>query len=295
MHFFSGGERDRAAGGRSLFERTGKRRARNDDAARQALGKGREWSRVSATASSATACCRSTLQQSLFLLDEGCTPAQVDRAMTDWGMAMGPFAVGDLSGLDIGWAIRQRRRSEGSSMVYSAVADRICEAGRLGQKTGKGWYRYEAGSRTPIADPETDRIIDAYRKEVGIAPRAISAEEIVERMVYALVNEGATILEEGIALRASDIDIVYLTGYGFPAHRRSDVPCRQRGPRHGDGCHERLSKGYHGRPVDPVTAACPPCSDRREIQQLIGALMAQAVIVSTARTPLAKAHAVPST
>ena len=132
-------------------------------------------------------------------------------------------------------------------MVYSAVADRICEAGRLGQKTGKGWYRYEAGSRTPIADPGTDRIIDAYRKEIGIAPRAITSEEIVERMVYALVNEGAAILDEGIALRASDIDIVYLTGYGFPAHRGGPMF-------HADSVGldtvtaaiERCSKGYHG-------------------------------------------------
>jgi len=186
-------------------------------------------------------------QQSLFLLDEGCTPQQVDRAMTDWGMAMGPFAVGDLAGLDIGWAIRKRRRSEGSSMVYSAVADRICEAGRLGQKTGKGWYRYEAGSRTPIADPETDRIIDAYRKEIGIAPRAITSEEIVERMVYALVNEGAAILDEGIALRASDIDIVYLTGYGFPAHRGGPMfHADSVGPDTVTAAIERCSKGYHG-------------------------------------------------
>jgi 3-hydroxyacyl-CoA dehydrogenase len=131
-------------------------------------------------------------------------------------MAMGPFAMGDLAGLDIGYAIRKRRRVERPNMYYPAIADRVVEAGRLGQKTGKGWYRYESGSRTPLVDPEVEAMIDAYRRELGIMPRAISDAEIVERCIYALVNEGARILEEGIALRASDIDIVYLTGYGFP-------------------------------------------------------------------------------
>jgi 3-hydroxyacyl-CoA dehydrogenase len=155
-------------------------------------------------------------RQSLLLLEEGASPQQIDGALQAFGMAMGPFAMGDLAGLDIGYAIRKRRRVERPNMYYPAIADRIVEAGRLGQKTGKGWYRYEAGSRTPLVDPEVEAMIDAYRKELGITPRAISDAEIVERCIYALVNEGARILEEGIALRASDIDIVYLTGYGFP-------------------------------------------------------------------------------
>lgn len=158
-------------------------------------------------------------QQSLFLLDEGCSPSQVDAAAKAWGLAMGPFTMGDMAGLDIGWEIRKRRYQERPNFVYSKVGDRICEAGRYGQKTGKGWYKYEAGNRTPIPDPEADAIIEAYRKEIGVKPRKISDAEIVERLIYALVNEAAYILDEGIALRASDIDMVYLTGYGFPAYR----------------------------------------------------------------------------
>jgi 3-hydroxyacyl-CoA dehydrogenase len=121
-----------------------------------------------------------------------------------------------MAGMDIGYAIRQRRYKEKPHMSYSRIGDRVVELGRLGQKTGKGWYRYEPGNRTPLPDPEIDALIDAYRKEIGIKPRAISDEEIVQRCVYALVNEGARILDEGIALRASDIDVAYLAGYGFP-------------------------------------------------------------------------------
>jgi len=158
-------------------------------------------------------------QQSLFLLDEGCSPQQVDAAAQKWGLAMGPFAMGDMAGLDIGWEIRKRRYKERPDFVYSRVGDKVAELGRFGQKTGKGWYLYEAGSRKPIPDPEVDKIISQYRSDNGLKTRPISDEEIVERLIYALVNEGAKILEEGIALRASDIDMVYLTGYGFPPYR----------------------------------------------------------------------------
>ncbi|HEX6689874.1 MAG TPA: 3-hydroxyacyl-CoA dehydrogenase NAD-binding domain-containing protein, partial [Burkholderiales bacterium] len=158
-------------------------------------------------------------QQSLFLADEGASPQQVDAALSKFGMAMGPFTMYDMAGNDIGWEIRKRRYGERPDFVYSKIADRICEQGRFGQKTGKGFYKYEAGNRKPIPDPEVDAIFDAYRKEIGVKKRNISDEEIVERLIYALVNEGAHILEEGIALRASDIDMVYLTGYGFPAYR----------------------------------------------------------------------------
>jgi 3-hydroxyacyl-CoA dehydrogenase len=130
---------------------------------------------------------------------------------------MGPFTMGDMAGLDIGYAIRQRRYVEKPNMRYSQIADRVVELGRNGQKNGKGWYRYEPGNRTPIPDPEVDRVIEDWRRENGVTPRAVSDAEIVERCIYALVVEGAKILEEGIALRASDIDLVYLTGYGFPA------------------------------------------------------------------------------
>jgi 3-hydroxyacyl-CoA dehydrogenase len=158
-------------------------------------------------------------QQSLFLLDEGCSPQQVDAAAQKWGLAMGPFAMGDMAGLDIGWEIRKRRYQERPDFVYSKVGDKIAELGRFGQKTGKGWYLYEAGNRKPIPDPEVDKVISRYRKDNNLETRTISDEEIVERLIYALVNEGAKILEEGIALRASDIDMVYLTGYGFPPFR----------------------------------------------------------------------------
>jgi 3-hydroxyacyl-CoA dehydrogenase len=158
-------------------------------------------------------------QQSLFLIDEGCSPQQVDAAAYKWGMAMGPLAMGDMAGLDIGWEIRKRRYVERPNFVYSKVGDKIAELGRYGQKTGKGWYKYNLPDRKPIPDPEVDAIIEKYRKDNNIKTRQISDEEIVERLIYALVNEAAYILEEGIALRASDIDMVYLTGYGFPPYR----------------------------------------------------------------------------
>ncbi|MGE5096475.1 MAG: 3-hydroxyacyl-CoA dehydrogenase NAD-binding domain-containing protein [Betaproteobacteria bacterium] len=159
------------------------------------------------------------LRQALFLVEEGALPRQVDRALEAFGMAMGPFRMSDLAGLDIGWAIRKRRYIERPDVPYSRVGDRLCEQGRFGQKTGAGWYRYEAGKRDAIPDPAVDKIIAEYRAGKGIAPRPVGEEEIVGRCIYALVNEGARILEEGIAARASDIDLVYLTGYGFPLHR----------------------------------------------------------------------------
>jgi 3-hydroxyacyl-CoA dehydrogenase len=158
-------------------------------------------------------------RQAGFLLEEGCTPAQVDKAVERFGFAMGPFRMGDLAGNDIGWAIRKRRYAEQPNLRYSKTADLLCEMGRFGQKTGAGWYDYQAGKRDAIPSPVVDKMIEDYRKELGRAPRKISDDEIVHRLVYALVNEGAHILEEGIASKASDIDMVYLTGYGFPLHR----------------------------------------------------------------------------
>jgi 3-hydroxyacyl-CoA dehydrogenase len=153
------------------------------------------------------------------LLNAGASPQQVDAALQGFGMAMGPYRMGDLAGLDIGWATRKRKAAEAGVEMKPVIADKLCEAGRFGQKTGAGWYRYEPGARDPIPDPVTQQIIDAYRAEHGITPRTIDDSEIVERCMYALVNEGARILSEGIAARASDIDIVYLNGYGFPQHR----------------------------------------------------------------------------
>ena len=159
------------------------------------------------------------VQQSLFLLDEGATPQQIDGALQTWGMAMGPFTMYDMAGNDIGWEIRKRRAKERPDFVYGKFADRIAEKGWFGQKTGRGWYRYEQGSRKPVPDPEVDAMLAAYRKESGLKARTITDDEIVARCMYALANEGAHILEEGIALRASDIDMVYLAGYGFPPYR----------------------------------------------------------------------------
>jgi 3-hydroxyacyl-CoA dehydrogenase len=160
------------------------------------------------------------LRQAYFLVEEGALPQQVDKALQDWGLAMGPFAMMDMAGQDIGWHVRKRRRAEDPErQVYPAWLDRVCEMGRFGQKTGKGVYQYPPGSRTPVPDPEIERLIVDYSKEIGVRRRTVGEEEIVERCIYALVNEGAKILEEGIALRASDIDTVYLTGYGFPLYR----------------------------------------------------------------------------
>lgn len=159
------------------------------------------------------------LRQAMFLVDEGASPAQVDGALEKFGMAMGPFRMSDLAGNDVGWRIRQRRYVEKPQVAYSRIADRLCEQHRFGQKTGAGWYRYDAGRRDALPDPAVDAIVAAYRDEIGASPRRIPADEIIDRCILALVNEGARILEEGIAQRASDIDVVYLAGYGFPRYR----------------------------------------------------------------------------
>ncbi|MFN3303807.1 MAG: 3-hydroxyacyl-CoA dehydrogenase NAD-binding domain-containing protein [Roseateles sp.] len=158
-------------------------------------------------------------RQAGFLLDEGCSPQQVDKAMEKFGMAMGPFRMGDLAGNDIGWAIRKRRYVDKPGMKYSASADRLCELGRFGQKTGAGWYDYQPGKRDAIPSPVVDEMLAKHREAIGAKTRQISDEEIVHRLVFALVNEAAHLLEEGIAQRASDVDMVYLTGYGFPMWR----------------------------------------------------------------------------
>jgi 3-hydroxyacyl-CoA dehydrogenase len=159
------------------------------------------------------------IRMSVQLVEQGATPEQVDKALEKWGMVMGPFRMSDLAGNDIGWAIRKRRYVEKPNVIYSKLADEICEVGRFGQKTGKGWYLYEKGGRKPIPDPEVEKIINQFRDKNNIKTHRFTDEEIIERTIYALINEGARILEEGIALRASDIDMVYLTGYGFPVHR----------------------------------------------------------------------------
>jgi 3-hydroxyacyl-CoA dehydrogenase len=147
------------------------------------------------------------------MLLEGALPHEVDAAITEFGFPMGPFAMGDLAGLDVGWRMR---KAQG---LRAEIADQLCEAGRFGQKTGKGFYRYEAGSRTPVPDPEVEALIVAASQRLGIARRPIDKQEIVERLIFPMINEGARILDEGIARRPGDIDVIWIYGYGFPAWR----------------------------------------------------------------------------
>lgn len=155
-----------------------------------------------------------------FLLEEGALPEQVDQALERFGLAMGPLRMGDMAGLDISWAARKRQAPTRPRHIrYCHIADRLCEAGRLGQKTGEGFYRYEAGSRAPLPDPKVEEIIKACARESGIQRNPVTDEEIVERTMYALVNEAARILEDGVVQRGSDIDVIYVNGYGFPASR----------------------------------------------------------------------------
>jgi 3-hydroxyacyl-CoA dehydrogenase len=158
-------------------------------------------------------------REAQFLVEEGASIEAVDQALHDFGMAMGPMATGDLAGLDVGWRIRKEyRHLEKPGVRQPFAEDRLCELGRYGQKTGAGWYKYDENRRA-IPDPEVNQLVRRWAREAGIAQRKISSEEIVDRCVFALVNEGARILEEGIARRAVDIDIIYLNGYGFPAYR----------------------------------------------------------------------------
>jgi 3-hydroxyacyl-CoA dehydrogenase len=158
-------------------------------------------------------------REAVFLVEEGATPQQVDQALFDFGMALGPLATGDLAGLDVGWRIRNEyRHLEKPGVRLPIVGDRLCELGRYGQKTGCGWYRYDE-NRRPMTDPEMNERLRRWAIEAGIRQREIPYQEIVDRCVYALVNEGARILEDGIALRAADIDIIYVNGYGFPSYR----------------------------------------------------------------------------
>ena len=157
--------------------------------------------------------------QALAMLDEGASPQQVDRAIEAFGFAMGPFRMSDLAGNDISWHIRKRQYAEGKLKAPALAADRLCELGRLGQKSGAGWYDYRPGDREAYPSPVVEQLLATARAELKTPQRSLDDAEIVDRLVYALVNEGARILEEGIAQRASDIDLVYLTGYGFPPYR----------------------------------------------------------------------------
>ncbi len=159
------------------------------------------------------------MREAQFLVEEGATPWAVDRALYDWGMAMGVFAVDDMAGIDVGWRVKQQNRQFQNAGARSPlVLDKLYEMGRYGQKTGSGWFRYDA-NRKPSPDLEVEKLIEMTAREAGIERRAIDAGETIERCIYAMVNEGARILEEGFALRAADIDTIYLAGYGFPVYR----------------------------------------------------------------------------
>ncbi len=187
-------------------------------------------------------------RQAGFLLEEGCLPEQMDKAMEEFGFAMGPFRMSDLAGNDVGWYIRKRRYAEQPDVIYSKTADILCEMGRFGQKTGAGWYDYKPGDRTAYPSQLVNDMIVNHSKEIGVERRAIGDEEIVERLVYALVNEAAHILEEKIAQRASDIDIIYITGYGFPLHRGGPMFYADTvGLPKVVAAMERYAKGRHGQ------------------------------------------------
>jgi 3-hydroxyacyl-CoA dehydrogenase len=158
-------------------------------------------------------------RENQLLMLEGASPAQIDAAMESFGMAMGPNAVGDLAGLDVGYRVRRERNQAPEDPRYYRVADLLAEAGRLGQKTGRGYFLYAPGSRRPIADPEVDALIAAESQRLGVARRAISDEEIQQRCLFALINEGARILGEGIADSPADVDAIWCNGYGFPRSR----------------------------------------------------------------------------
>jgi 3-hydroxyacyl-CoA dehydrogenase len=155
----------------------------------------------------------------IIMLEEGCLPEQVDKVMVDFGYPIGPFATADLSGLDIGYDSRQRRAAQNPNYRKMPIADAIVERGRLGQKTGAGWFRYEPGDRTPRPDPEVAQIINEKAAEMGVEQREFSDEEILRRLLFASVNEACRILDEGKAYRASDIDVMWLNGFGFPRYR----------------------------------------------------------------------------
>jgi 3-hydroxyacyl-CoA dehydrogenase len=154
-----------------------------------------------------------------LMVEEGALPEQIDKVMVDFGYPMGPFAVNDLSGLDISYDTRKRRAAADPGYRKMPIPDRLVEMGRKGQKTGAGWYRYDKGDRTPIVDPVVHQIIKEVAKEHGIVQRTFTDDEILRRLLFASVNEACKILEEGKALRASDIDVMWLNGFGFPRYR----------------------------------------------------------------------------
>ena len=208
-------------------------------------------------------------RQADFLLEEGALPQQLDKVIFDFGMPMGPFQMSDLAGLDVGWRVRKSQAARRPAHLrYSPVADRLCEMGRFGQKTGAGWYRYEDGSRAPIPDPIVEHLIVTVSDELGITRRTVSDDEIIPRCLYPLVNEGAKILEEGLAQRASDIDIIWIYGYGFPRYRGGPMFWADLvGPRK---IHETLKQLHdeHGDWLKPASLLVELARDNRGFSDL---------------------------
>ena len=192
-------------------------------------------------------------RQADFLLEEGALPEQIDRVVEDFGFPMGPYRMADLAGLDVSWRVRRAQApTRPAHLRYSPIADRLCERGRYGQKTGAGWYRYEEGGRVPIPDPAVHELIAGVSAELGIPRRTVRDDEIVPRCLYPLVNEGAKILDEGIALRASDVDVVWMHGYGFPRYRGGPMFWADRvGLRTVRDALSRL-RGEHGEWLEPA-------------------------------------------
>ncbi|PUA20248.1 3-hydroxyacyl-CoA dehydrogenase NAD-binding domain-containing protein [Glaciimonas sp. PCH181] len=193
------------------------------------------------------------VRQAGFLLDEGCLPAQVDKAIEAFGFAMGPFRMSDLAGNDIGWHIRKRRAVEAPDMTYSCTADLICEMDRFGQKVGAGWYDYKTGDRTAYPSELINAMIVKHSADIGVTRRQIDDQEIVERLVYSLINEAALLLDEGIAQQASDVDMVYLNGYGFPLFRGGPLFYADTvGLQNVIGAIEKYAQGLHGEAWRPA-------------------------------------------
>ncbi len=198
-------------------------------------------------------------QQCDFLLEEGAYPKDVDDALTGFGMAMGPYAVSDLAGLDISWQMRKRRAADRDPRArYFPAADRLCEQGRFGRKTGAGWYRYGEDGRTPVPDPDVHALIDRLSAESGTARRSIGADEIVSRVMTAIVNEACLILGEGVAERPSDIDLVMVNGYGFPAAKGGPLFWAARQPRAGflESVDAMIAASGFGKTAAPGISAC---------------------------------------
>ena len=222
-------------------------------------------------------------RQAGFLLEEGCLPEQVDKAVEKFGFAMGPFRMGDLAGNDIGWYIRKRRYVEKPEIVYSKTADLLCEMGRFGQKTGAGWYDYKAGDRKAYPNQAVNEMIVKHSADIGVERRKISDQEIVERLVYSLVNEGARILEEGIAMRASDIDMVYLTGYGFPLFRGGPMFYADTvGLFNVLMAMEKYAKGRHGDAWTPAPLLVEAGRRRQALQRLNKSVAMENAAISAA-------------